>query len=192
MPGKEPVYRKRCKRYNVPWQAHYLTFSCFQQRAFLSRPRACQWLADSVQKTRREWPFDLWAFVFMPEHAHLLILPHEGVDISDILQATKHRVTLRCVAWVRRNAPAFLTSMRDLQPNGKEHNRFWQRGGGYDRNMWSAKGIHEKIAYIHNNPVRRRLVANAADWHWSSFRAWESGINQPLRLDRESVPILVR
>ena len=190
LPG--PIHRKRCKRYDVPWDAHYLTFSCFRRQAFLSRPRSCQWLLESVENARARRPFDLRAFVIMPEHAHLLIWPDEGVRISDILLSIKQPVTLRCVAWVRRNAPQFLAAMRDQQPNGKVFFRFWQRGGGYDRNMWSAPEIHEKMRYIHDNPVRRGLVARAEDWPWSSFRAWETGIDEPIRIDRQSVPILVR
>jgi putative transposase len=145
---------------------------------------------ESVEKARTRRPFDLWAFVIMPEHMHLLIWPHEGVRICDILQTIKQPVTLRCVAWVRRNAPQFLPTMLDRQPNGKTFYRFWQRGGGYDRNMWSAPEIHEKIQYIHNNPVRRELVVRPDEWPWSSFRAWELGIDEPIRIDRESVPML--
>jgi putative transposase len=186
----DPAHRKRCKRYDTPWDAHYLTFSCFQRRAFLSRPRACQWLLDAIQAARVRRPFDLWAFVFMPEHAHFLIWPHEGVRISDILLAVKQPVAQRCIAWVKRNPPGFLGSIRDEQPNGEVSFRFWQRGGGYDRNLWSAREIHEKVRYIHNNPVRRELVARAEDWKWSSFRAWESGIDDLIPLDRNSVPTL--
>jgi putative transposase len=126
----------------------------------------------------------------MPEHAHLLIWPHAGVRVSDILLTIKQPVTQRCVAWVKRSAPHFLPAMLDSQPNGKHFFRFWQRGGGYDRNLWSTREIHEKIAYIHNNPVRRELVARAQDWPWSSLHAWETGLDQPITIDRQSVPML--
>jgi putative transposase len=61
---------------------------------------------------------------------------------------------------------------------------FWQRGGGYDRNLRSSSDIREKIEYIHQNPVRRGLVVNPSDWVWSSARdyAGEIGI-VPLRRD---------
>ena len=143
-----------------------------------------------MENARTRRPFDLWAFVIMPEHAHLLIWPHAGVRVSDILLTIKQPVTQRCVAWVKRSAPHFLPAMLDSQPNGKHFFRFWQRGGGYDRNLWSTREIHEKIAYIHNNPVRRELVARAQDWPWSSLHAWETGLDQPITIDRQSVPML--
>jgi hypothetical protein len=44
--------------------------------------------------------------------------------------------------------------------------RFWQPGGGYDSNIWSAEEIHEKIGTIHANPVRRGLGVTPGEWAW--------------------------
>ena len=49
--------------------------------------------------------------------------------------------------------------------------RFWQAGGGFDRNHCNAKAIHYSINYIEANPVRAGLVKNPEDWKWSSARA---------------------
>jgi hypothetical protein len=45
--------------------------------------------------------------------------------------AIKSSVSKRALLWVRSNAPEFLRSMADIQPNGDCHYRFWQRGGGW-------------------------------------------------------------
>jgi hypothetical protein len=45
---------------------------------------------------------------------------------------------------------------------------------------------------MHENPVRRGLVAKAGDWLWSSARAWAEGVDEPLRIDREGMPICVQ
>jgi len=76
-PGRYVKFRTR-KRYDVPGHAHYLTFSCWRNQAFLGRDRARWWLLEAIDKARRWHPFDLWAWVIMPEHAHLMILPAEG------------------------------------------------------------------------------------------------------------------
>jgi len=57
--------------------------------------------------------------------------------------------------------------MLDVQPNGLSSVRFWQRGGGYDRNFWSPKHTWQTIDYIHANPVVRGLCAGNVDWSWS-------------------------
>jgi len=52
------------------------------------------------------------------------------------------------------------------------------------------EAIHAEIEYIHNNPVRRGLVARAEDWPWSSA-AWYAGARDvPLVPDVGSIPTL--
>jgi putative transposase len=167
-----------------------LTFSCFQNQPFFKGNWSKQWLVESIAAAKRKYSFDLWAWVIMPEHVHLLILPHDGVKTSAILFGIKKAVAEHAVNFVRKNVPEFIPRMLDVQPNGKKSLRFWQRGGGYDRNIMSIEELHEKIQYIHKNPVRRELVAEPDEWGWSSYRAWEYGEDEPLAIDRESLPPL--
>jgi REP-associated tyrosine transposase len=37
-------------------------------------------------------------------------------------------------------------------------------------NLWSSKKINEKLDYMHNNPVVRKLVNQPGDWPWPSWR----------------------
>lgn len=67
--------RKTIKHYEIEGHAHYLTFSCYRQLPLLSKDRTCQWLIDSIEAARTKHSFDLWAWVIMPNHAHLLIRP---------------------------------------------------------------------------------------------------------------------
>jgi putative transposase len=186
--GRVRIHRVR---HNIQGHARYLTFSCFQNRRFLASERTCGWLAETINAARQEIPFDLWAYVFMPEHCHLLIFPHDPASISRILYGMKKPLADRAVAWVRANAPGSLHLMRDAQPSGKLTHRFRQRNGGYDRNVFSAREVHEKIRYIHNNPVVAGLVQEHGLWRWSSFKAWEEGIDEPIPLDRDLVPPLI-
>ncbi|MBN2448608.1 MAG: hypothetical protein JXO22_17920 [Phycisphaerae bacterium] len=84
--------------------------------------------------------------------------------------------------------PDLLQCMRDTQPNGKVTNRFWQRGGGYDRNLFKPGEICEKINYLHDNPVRRGLVPRPQDWRWSSARHYAERTDGVLAPDLDSLP----
>ena len=170
--------------------AHFLTFSCFKRMPLLSKDRSRQWLVDGINLSRERNPFDLWAWVIMPEHVHLVLLPHSGVKISSILTTMKQSVSRRAMIWLKENSPDFLERLLDRQPSGKSSHRFWQRGGGYDRNLRSSRDVHEKIAYCHENPVKRGWVASPKDWKWSSANGWQSRKVDLLSLDRDSVPTL--
>lgn len=127
----------------------------------------------------------------MPDHVHLLIFPKTNdYSISAILADIKQPVTRRALQHVRVHAPDALTLMRDEQPNAKVAHRFWQRGGGYDRNLIRPKIVHATIDYIHANPVRRELVRSAEDWYWSNVRYFMGRTDVPLVPDVDSIPVL--
>jgi putative transposase len=188
--GMERTYRKSCRRFNVPGHTHFLTFSCFGRQAFLMRERAREWLLDALRRALLLHDFSVWAWVFMPEHAHLLVHPRrESYSISAFLKSVKQPVTHAAVAHLRNYAPAFLERMCDVQPDGTASYRFWQRGGGYDENLWTPKYIWDKIRYIHRNPVKRGLVKEPCDWRWSSAMDFARRREpQLLPIDRTEIP----
>jgi putative transposase len=181
--------RKKCKRYNDPGHAHELTFTCFRNQPFLSKDRSRVWLVDAIKLARLKHSFHVWAYVIMPEHAHLLLWPMmPEYNVSKILATIKVSVTRKALRHVRKQAPAFLDRMKDVQPNGDIHYRFWQRGGGYDRNSTEPRTIWNQIAYIHANPIRRGLCRYAEDWIWSSAGSYSGLRDGPISVDQESLP----
>jgi putative transposase len=183
------TFRKCCKRENIVAHAHFLTFSCFHRRPYLARDRTRQWLIESITHAVQHRHFDLWAYVIMPEHVHLVIFPRDDdYSISLILKSIKQPVALKAVNFVRREAPQFASQMEDRQPNGEVSLRFWQRGGGYDRNLYSAEEVWEKIEYVHRNPVRRGLAGCPSEYRWSSAADYEGIRKGPLVINHEFLP----
>ena len=180
--------RKQCRRIDERWHAHYLTFSCFRRQPFFRGRQSPQWFLECLDAARQSAGFDLWAYVVMPEHVHLVVFPHDGVNVSDILYRIKRPMTTKVLTWVLHNSPAFLSRMAHQRADGRITHHFWQAGGGYDRNLWSPEEIYEKIRYVHENPVRRKLVTTATEWRWSSDRAWETGQEGQIALDLDSLP----
>jgi putative transposase len=184
-------YRKSCKRYNEPGHAHALTVSCFRRRPFLSKDRSREWLVEALDRARTLHAFHLWAYVIMPEHAHVLVWPTTTeYDMSAFLNSVKQSVAKRALAWVRQQAPGFLAEMEDRQPNGDVHYRFWQRGGGYDRNLIEPATVFQEMEYYHLNPVQRGLCEKPEDWFWSSAGVYAGIREGPLPMDRVSLPVL--
>jgi len=57
-----------------------------------------QWLAASIAHARLKLEVDLWAYVFMPEHVHLLLHPRrESYRISEFMQLAKNPMARRVV-----------------------------------------------------------------------------------------------
>ena len=156
---------------NVAGHGHEITFSCFDRLPLLSKDRTRQWLAESVNAACESHAFNLWAYVFMPEHVHLVVCPNTpDHDIADFRKAIKAPVGRKAIGYLREHHPEWLPRLQRTRGRRLE-TAFWLPGGGYDRNIVEPRTAARMIEYVHQNPVRRGLVRHAADWHWSSA-AW--------------------
>jgi putative transposase len=173
----------RRRSFDEPGHAHELTFSCYRRYRFLKAERTCQWLARAIDAARRRWDFDLWAYVFMPEHVHLIVRPlGPEARVPAILRAVKQPVGRRAIAHLRERAPGWLSRLT-RERNGRVERLFWQPGGGYDRNLIEPRALAAALDYVHLNPVRRGLVARASDWRWSSAGWYDAEPKNDLRPD---------
>jgi putative transposase len=177
--------RKRREAWDRKGDAHELTFTCYDRIRMLSKERTREWMVQAIDRARKKLGFEVWAYVIMPDHAHVLVFPsNEECTVGRMLHAIKQPVAIRAIRWLRTNSPQHLAKLRHVLPDGEAQHRFWRVGGGYDRNMWSGDAIWNAVRYIHRNPVRAGLVEKAVDWKWSSA-AWYAGERDvPLLIDR--------
>jgi len=150
----------------------------------LKKDRTRLWFIDALKKARDTHGLDLWAYVIMPEHAHVLLFPRwEGYSLPAILKSIKQSVARRAVLYLRRERPERLRDLEVRWPSGRVEHRFWQQGGGYDRNVVDVNTAWKVVRYIHANPVRRGLVAGDVDWPWSSAGFYAGVENVLLEMD---------
>jgi len=175
---------KTIKHYNTPNNAHELTFSCYKKQPFFDDDIIKHFFVDSVKQVQKKYQFDVWAYVIMPDHIHILIMPLlENYTISNILKSIKQSVARKTLIYYRKNKPEHIK----LFETGQKHTQylFWQDGGGFDKNVVFSSAVRNMVEYIHYNPVRRGLVEKQEDWRWSSAREW-MGIGKghiPLNLE---------
>ena len=73
--GSTRPHRKLVKHYHEPGDLHELTFSCYQRLPLLTNDAWRQRLARCMDLAGQQTGIELAAFVFMPEHVHLLAVP---------------------------------------------------------------------------------------------------------------------
>jgi putative transposase len=95
--------------------------------------------------------YELSAWVVMPNHVHLLILPE--VALPQITRWIKGRTAREANLVLRRVG----------QP-------FWQHES-YDHWVRNEKEFQRIAAYVEENPVSAGLAATPEDWPWSSATA---------------------
>lgn len=74
----------------MPYHAHALTFSVYRRRPHLMLPGVAEALLAALEEARWRLDFEVWAYVVMPEHAHIVLKPRrEGYSIAEINKAVK-------------------------------------------------------------------------------------------------------
>ena len=78
-------------RYDIAGQARFLTFSCYARLPLLNDSKTRDAFAAHLELQRQRLGFRVIAWVVMPEHAHLILLP-EGGAIGPVLRGGQARV----------------------------------------------------------------------------------------------------
>jgi len=183
---KGTPHRKRVRHFEGFGHLHELTFSCYQRRSLLTNDSWCRILSEKLAAACQEEAFGLVAFVFMPEHIHLLVVPLDGHSkISRLLGRTKQPTSKAIKKLLVEQSALLLKTLTVRERPGKYCFRFWQEGPGFDRNIFSAQALAASIDYIHLNPVKRGLCLSAIDWKWSSARFHIDGV-----LDSDLPPLI--
>ncbi|MBK9188326.1 MAG: transposase [Phycisphaerales bacterium] len=165
--------RKRVEHFDLPGHARELTFSCYRRRALLEEPHAYAVLGQAVTKACALHGFDILAFVFMPEHVHLLVFPNADPGVSPLLKSIKQGASRVMKRHFEVGSPELVLALTITERPGKQTFRFWQEGPGYDRNITNRNALATAIHYIHNNPVARGLCKRPAEWAWSSIHQYD-------------------
>lgn len=181
-------HRKTVKHFHEPGHLHEFTFSTYRRLPLLTNNDWCERLARTLDVAGAECRFRLVAFVFMPEHLHLLTYPvDEKPEFAKYLARIKQPFSKQIKEiLVANHAPLFEQLTVQERP-GKTCFRFWQEGAGYDRNVFTNTAILPALDYIHENPVRRQLIRRATDWKWSSARYY---LNEPPRQQDPDLPLI--
>lgn len=170
-------YRKTVKRFHEPGDCHELTFSCYRRMPLLTNDEWRHLLAGSLDLAVHGHSCRLIAYVFMPEHVHILVQPTtQDVRIDLLLKAMKAPFSSRVKRRLEDAESPLLERLIVRERPGVYRFRFWQEGGGYDRNLRSVPAVEAAIDYIHENPVRRRLCERPADWRWSSAHHYREDV----------------
>ena len=138
----------------------FFTVVTHRRQPLLCEPSVRQILRTVTLELRAQRPFEIDAWVLLPDHMHCIwTLPEGDLDYSARWGWLKKEVTKRI-----RMRPAIAGSARP-SPWQK---RFWEH------RIRDTADYANHCDYIHFNPVRHRLVRQVSEWPWSTFHRFVS------------------
>jgi putative transposase len=151
----------------------FVTSSIAEKRNLLQSDRSAGLFVRVLYEYREQDKYRLHEFVVMPDHFHLLLTVGSSMTIEKSVQLIKGGFAFRAGRELGFKSPV------------------WQRGFSEAR-VGDAEMYSRITDYIRSNPVRRRLVWNAAEFpHSSAFPGFELD-PAPQGLKPSSVPVAER
>jgi putative transposase len=128
---------------------------------------------SAVEKVRARHPFEVEAFVILPDHLHTVwTLPETDEEFPKRWRLIKDAFTRSYLKSHR--APPISPSCRAKGEQGIWQRRYWEHLIRDDADFYNH------LDYIHLNPVIHGLATAPRDWPHSSFAKWmERGVYPP-------------
>ncbi|MCU4165420.1 REP-associated tyrosine transposase [Carboxylicivirga caseinilyticus] len=172
---------------------YFVTLQIVDWVDVFTRPIYRDIVIDSLKYCMRYKELQVFAYVIMSNHVHLVVHSIKA-DLSGTIRDFKKYTSKKIVETIQ----VIPESRREWMLN-----RFCYNAGKHSRNeryqvwthenhaihLYSNKFIADKIEYIHNNPVKALLVQHPEDYLYSSARNYAS-LSSVLDIEPLILPVI--
>jgi putative transposase len=157
--------RMRYRRVTISGATYFFTLVTERRRPLFRDAGAVRLFLDAVDTIRSRHPFEVDAYVVLPDHLQTIwTLPDGSANFSTRWRLIKEAFTR---AYLKSHeAPVRSGSRRSKGEQGIWQRRFWEHVIRDDADF----AVH--LDYIHFNPVKHGLCRAASEWPHSTFRDW--------------------
>ena len=167
----------------TPGPLHFVTVATNKKIPLFRSRQLCREFFAAMTEIKTRFPFELNAYVLLPDHLHLLLRPGDG-NVSRLLQKIKSLAARRIVERLKAmGSHKTLTSLKKATPGRREHRHQVFQQSFRDLLLERPWMVKQKIDYIHKNPINERLTENVADCPWSSWEAIYERSGEPIPVD---------
>jgi len=148
---------------------HFMTRTIVGWIAVFTRRETVELIYDSWRFLQRERGFQLFGYVILENHLHLIA---KADELSDVMQSFKSYTAKRFIELLeQRHAGTMLKQLSAHKLKHKTESKYqvWQEGN-HPEQIQGDDMMWQKLEYTHNNPVVRGYVDDPLHWRNSSAR----------------------
>lgn len=150
---------------------HFVTLTIIEWIDIFTKEIYFEKLIESLKFCQQNKGLEIYAYVFMTNHIHIMCRSSGDYSLVNILQSFKRHTTSVCKDLISKDSRKYIKALINTSYYKKDTNRFqlWQ-DYNYPIPIESEKFLLIKLNYIHNNPVKKQYVLKPEDWVYSSAR----------------------
>lgn len=164
-------------RYKIlnPNGLNFLTFTVVDWIDLFTRPTYSEIILESLRFCQQHKGLVVYAYVIMPSHLHLIWSTDDPNGLSQIIQSFKSYTAKQILAalhdkqHVESRREWLLHHFAFHAKKNKTHSNFqvWKKDN-HPIALYTPQVTRQKITYIHQNPVRARIVHHPEHYLYSS------------------------
>lgn len=167
-------------------EAYFITITTVGWIDVFTRVNQKTILINALQHCQQNKGLEIYAYCIMSSHMHLLCKSTDGFILSDVIRDLKKFTSKKIIQTIidepesRREwmLEYFKKSCEHLKR--EQHYKVWQNG--YHAEIIETNWfIKQKVNYIHNNPVKDKIVTLPEDYYYSSARNY-AGLHNDLNV----------
>lgn len=153
---------------------YFLTMTVVEWADVFTRPVYKDLLIQSLDYCIKEKGLNVFAYVVMTNHIHLLVNCSEPFILRDTIRDFKRHTSKQIVEIVQNEPESrrkwLLSIFESAAIRDKKGKKFkvW-KNGNHAIEIFSRKFVQIKVNYIHQNPVKAQFVRKPEDWIYSSM-----------------------
>ena len=163
-------------------RAYFVTSTIVAWLPIFTTAARCDILVESLEYCRSKKALRIGAWVILDNHFHAILA---APDLPRVMADFKRHTASRIIAQLESERCEWLLNQlryfRAAHKSESEH-QVWQEGF-HPQAIVSDEMMEQKRQYLHQNPVKRGLVANPEHWRYSSAHEWTDGGTPVLRCD---------
>jgi len=165
---------------------YYLTLQVIDWVDVFSRKNHRDIIINSLDYCRKEKGLQIYAYVIMTNHIHLLTMAKEG-NLSNVIRDFKKFTAsqiLKAIATEPESRRDWMLKRFEFAAKSNVRSSFYQFWTHENHAISCIKAdfTKQKLDYIHNNPVRAGFVEKPEDWLYSSARNY-AGLRSLIEID---------
>ena len=156
-------------------KAYFVTITTVNWVDVFTRLNHKTTIIDSLRYCQQQKGLEIYAYVLMPSHLHMICRAKEGFELSNIMRDFKKFTSKKIIQNIQNEPESRREWLLDLFSKACEHlkreqeYKVWQ-DGYHAEEISSNAFIYQKLNYIHKNPVKDRVVEKPEDYLFSSAR----------------------
>ena len=156
-------------------EAYFITITVVDWIDIFTRLSQKKVIIDSLKYCQQNKGLEIYAYVIMSSHIHLLCKGTDGFILSDIIRYFKKFTSKKIIQTIIQEPESrrewLLASFKKACAHLKRNQDYkvWQ-DGYHAEHIYSNSFIKQKIDYIHNNPVEEKIVSLPEHYYFSSAR----------------------